>query len=192
MRNGNSGGWLRSSVVKVLLAGALTVSLVLGAFTLWINSRGPAAAGLDRPAVPLTDDQSRAQVVGSARQLVTLADLPRATGGYTLLSCKNENEPPYQGAADIHFELPSNAVGYFEKFAATLLAHGWQEGLPPNHRVVGKTLSKDGVTAIAYRDNDIRRLGIMKIYGECRNITNHRIDTAAWTDITDQLGRAPH
>lgn len=143
---------------------------------------------MERPAHPLTDDQAKAQVVDSARQIVAVARLREATGGYTLLSCTNENEPPYQGAADIHFALPSDAVGYFEKFAAQMIANGWSEGLPPNQHVVGKTMSKDGVTAIAYRDSDYRRLGIMKVYGECRDVNDHRIDTTAWIEISDQLG----
>jgi hypothetical protein len=51
----------------------------------------------------------------------------------------------------------------------------------------GKTLNKDGVTAIFYPNTDYSNLGIMQLYGECRNMTNHRNDNTAWTDITTQL-----
>jgi hypothetical protein len=179
-------GSLRSPQSRALLAGALVMSLVLGACFLVVQAlRSPG----DSPyrADPLTDEQTKAQIVDTARQIVTVAELERASGGYMLLSCKNENEPPYQGAADIHFALPSDAVGYFERFAAKMIANGWSEGLPPNQHVVGKTFSKNGVTAIAYRNGDYRRLGIMKIYGECRDMTDHRTDVTAWTDISDQL-----
>jgi hypothetical protein len=34
---------------------------------------------------------------------------------------------------------------------------------------------------------DDARFGTMRIYGECRNMADHRNDNPAWKDITDQL-----
>ena len=29
----------------------------------------------------------------------------------------------------------------------------------------------------------------MQVYGECRNVTDHRLDTTGWVDITAELRR---
>ncbi|MFZ0905180.1 MAG: hypothetical protein WAN71_15185, partial [Mycobacterium sp.] len=58
---------------------------------------------------------------------------------------------------------------------------------PPNRALVGKTFSKAGVTAILYQDSDSEQHGVARIYGQCNNMNNHRGDSTAWIDITDQL-----
>jgi hypothetical protein len=148
-----------------------------------LRSHGNA---LDHPAHPLNDEQARAQVVEPAKQIVVVAKLQDAVGGYILMSCKNQTDPPYQGAIYLTFDLPKS-LDYFDQIAGTMVAHGWQKGLPPSQYLFGATVYKDGVTAILYRDPDRRTSGIMKMYGECRNTANHRNDTTGWTDITDQL-----
>ena len=102
------------------------------------------------------------------------------------MSCKNETDPPYQGAIYLTFDLPTDTE-YFDQVAASLVSRGWRKGLPPNQYLYGTTLSKDGVTAILYRDPDHGGSGIMKMYGECRNLADHRNDPTGWVDITDQL-----
>jgi hypothetical protein len=117
---------------------------------------------------------------------VALGNLQSATGGYMLMSCENETDPPYQGAIYLTFEVP-NTPDYFDQVAAALVSRGWQKGLPPNQYLYGATLYKDGVTAILYRDPDRSTSGIMKLYGECRNTANHRDDATGWSDITGEL-----
>ena len=93
--------WFRSPQSRALLWVALVMSLVLGA-SLVVVDRHRAEA----PGVPLSDDQAVEQVVGSARQIVAAARLQQATGGYSFVSCENENEPPYQAALYMSFRLP--------------------------------------------------------------------------------------
>ncbi len=167
----------------LLLLVVLIAVVAGGAAFVVLRSRGNA---VDRPAHPLSDQQTRAQVIEPAKQIVALGGLRSAAGGYILMSCKNETDPPYQGAIYLTFDLPGS-VDYFDQVAAAMVPQGWQKGLPPNQYLFGTTLYKDGVTAILYRDPDRSTSGIMKVYGECRNIANHRNDTTGWTDITDQL-----
>jgi hypothetical protein len=47
----------------------------------------------------------------------------------------------------------------------------------------GEKLTKDGVTAIFYR-NVAAGFATMRIYGECRNTTDHRSDNPAWIEVT--------
>ena len=179
---------LRSPRYVGQIAGVLIASLLLACGLLAINrSNGAIDYALEHPADPLTDDQAKAQVVEPARQIGSIAKLALMSGGYTLMSCMNETDPPYQGEVFANFDLPSDAVGYFEKIAAEMVALGWTGGMPPNQNLPGKTLSKNGVTAIFYRNSDYIRLGTVKIYGECRDISDHRRDATVWVDITDQL-----
>lgn len=191
-RSGKRADWFRSPWARALIAATLMVSLVLGGAFLSVGRlRSSSADFLDHPADPVTDDQSETQVVEAAKQIVTVAGLQKPTAGYLLMSCKNRDDPPYQGAIYMNFALPAEGhlETYFRNIAATVVAHGWSEGLPPNQHLYGRTLYRDGVTAIVYRNSDDANRGIMRLYGQCRNMNDHRNDTSAWVDITDQFTR---
>jgi hypothetical protein len=87
------------------------------------------------------------------------------------------------------FTLPADARvdEYFRGIATAMVARGWREGLPPNQHPLGKTLSKDGVTATLYPASESEKLGVARIHGQCRDMNDHRGESAAWVDITDQL-----
>ncbi|MGA9490949.1 MAG: hypothetical protein WBV80_11975, partial [Mycobacterium sp.] len=106
---------------------------------------------------------------------------------YLLLSCKDHDNPPYQGAVYLDFQLPPDisADQYFRTIAAAMVAHGWREGLPPNQHMFGRNLSKDGVNAILYPDRDSTTHGVGRIYGQCHDMNSHR--GAEWVDVTDRL-----
>jgi hypothetical protein len=147
---------------------------------------------LDHPADPVTDDATAAQVVESAKQIVSLAALQTKSAGYLLMSCKNQNDPPYQGAIYLTFTLPAGARAdtYFKSIAETLVTRGWTEGLPPNEHMFGKTVSKDAVTAIIYpHGDDAPGVGVLRAYGQCRDVNDHRKDASGWIDITNQFPR---
>jgi hypothetical protein len=190
---GKRAEWLRTTQVRALIGAALTATLVLGGAILLVDRLHTTPSDvLDHPANPVSDDQSEAQAVESARQIVTLSGLRTASAGYTLMSCKNRDDPPYQGAIYLTFALPADArpEAYFPTLAATLAGHGWTEGLPPNDHQFARSLTKDAVTAIVYRETDAPTVGVLRVYGQCRNMNNHRTDATAWTDVTDRL-KAP-
>jgi hypothetical protein len=117
-----------------------------------------------------------------------LAQLQDATGGYAFVSCKNENEPPYQAAIYMSFRLPqSNSVKYLRDVAASMAAHGWTPAASMGEHF-GQKLTKDGVTAIFYRSINDTGFATMRLYGECRNTADHRDDNPVWTEVTEQLG----
>jgi hypothetical protein len=126
--------------------------------------------------------------VASAKQIVSLAQLQDASGGYAFVSCKNENEPPYQATIEMSFLLPqSNSVKYLRDVAASMAAHGWTHAASMGEHF-GQKLTKDGVTAIFYRSVNDADFATMRLCGECRNTADHRNDNPAWTEVTDQLG----
>lgn len=186
-RDGRPAEWLRSGPARALILAALVVSLTLGtAFLVVSELRPPPADAIEHPANPLTDDQSRAQVLQAAKQIVTLAGLRTTSAGYLPMSCKDRKDPPYQGAIYLTFALPPEAPDkYIPAIATTLVSHGWIEGPQPANHTDGRMVSKDAVTAIIYRDSDNPGVGTLRLYGECRNMNDHRHD--GWTDVTGQL-----
>ncbi len=182
--------WHRTTAVRALIAAALMLSLLLGGLILSVGRlHSSAADSLDHPAHPVNDDQSEAQVLEPARQIIRTAGLQKPTAGYELMSCKGHDDPPYQGAIYLNFAVPPDARvdAYFRAIRATLVTQGWKEGLPPSRYLYGVTLTRDDVTAMVYRDGDFPNLGVMRLYGQCRNMDYHRNDATAWADITAQL-----
>jgi hypothetical protein len=196
-RPGKVGGkraeWLPAWQVRALTAAALTISLLLGgALVLVDRLHSTTSDVLDHPADPVTDDQSEAQVVESTKQIVTLTGLRTTSAGYALMSCKDRQDPPYQGAIYLNFALPSatRPDTYFPTIAATLVSHGWTEGLPPDDHPFARIFSKDAVTVTVYRHSDDPGLGVLRAYGQCRNINDHHKDATTWTDVTAQFTRS--
>jgi hypothetical protein len=168
----------------------LAVSLLLGGAFLAVGRLHSSPADvLDHPSRTATDEQTRAEVVEQAKRIVIIARLQQPSAGYLLMSCKDRDDPPYQGAVYMNFVVPagSGAVGYMQAIAAAMVGHGWHEGPRPNQHLNGKTLSKDGVTAIFYEDIDHPNHGVARLYGQCRDMNNHRGDTTGWVNITDEL-----
>ncbi len=178
---------LRSRTPLLVLSATLITSLVLGALVLLSNrldAQPPEAV-----AVPLTDQQSRQQVLESASHFVRAGKLRSIDAGYLLASCGAEGKPPYQGTVYLNFDVPAVAAtrAYFREIAAAMTARGWREGLPPGRHPGGHTLVKDGLYAVYHRDPNLPGRGVLKIYGECRNITDHSSDTTGFEDITGEL-----
>ncbi len=181
---------LRSRPVLVLLGAALLLSLVLGsAFIALHRAKDVHGAAVERPAHPLTDGQSKAQVLDTARQFVAAGRLTGTTGSYILMPCEEDDDPVYQGSLYVNFDLPPirDIPKFFREIARNLSAGGWREGVPPGHHPGGKTLSRQGVAAVYYRHPDVPGRGVLQIYGECRNVADHRLDTTGFIDVSPEL-----
>ena len=187
---GGPSSRLRSPAARMLIAAALATALVFGGAFLAVHRlHSSAADAVEHPGRTATDEQTQTEVVEQAKSIVDIAGLQQAMAGYLLMSCKNRDDPPYQGAVYLNFSLPADAHAdeYFRTIAAALVARGWRAGLPPNEHLSGRKLSKDGVNAILYLDSETASHGVARIYGQCRDMNNHRGESTAWIDITDRL-----
>lgn len=184
--------WLRSTRARSLLGAALGVSLVLGGAFLAVDELHTTPGdALDHRGAAASDDQSRSQAVDAATHLAGIAGLRATTAGYLLMSCRDRDNPPYQGAVYLTFAVPAgtDADTYLPSVAKSLASAGWVEGLPPGGHRYSHSLSKGAITAIIYRHDDEANLGILRVYGECANTGDHRNDTTAWDDITGLFTR---
>ena len=91
------------------------------------------AEGFEHPSRTVTDAQSKKEVVDQARRIVATAGLQKATGGYLLMSCKDRDDPPYQGAVYLDFAVPAEVRvdEFFQNIAAAMGSRGWTVRLPP-------------------------------------------------------------
>ncbi|AQT82803.1 hypothetical protein B1R94_13420 [Mycolicibacterium litorale] len=148
-------------------------------------------AAVEPVAQPLNDEQARLQVLTPAREIVGAAHLAAVSGSYLLMSCTNTDDPPYQGAIYLNFDVPPvlDTPKYFRSIASAMTQRGWTESMPPNRHPGGRTFTRSGVTVIFFRNADLVDRATMQIYGECRDVTDHRSDTIGWVDISSALLR---
>ena len=181
---------LRSRPARLLLAAALLCSLTLGAAFVVVH-RVYDLRGLPGEVVSLSDDQARRQVVEPARRFIDAGSLQVASGTYLLKSCSAEELPPYRGQAYLLFEVPTitKTRAVFADLARAMTAQGWKVGTAPSRHPEGWTLAKDGVVAVYYRHPDIPDRAVLQIDGECRDVTDHQLDTSGFVDISDELDR---
>jgi hypothetical protein len=149
------------------------------------SSSTPGSAAAAGPAsAPVTDDQSRAQVVDAATEAVRAAGLRVTYASFQWEWCNDQGEPPFHGRVDVTFDLGGAAT--FPAIAATLARQpGWAPGPPPGFRPAGDVVHRGGVMVIvgptAYPDR-----GTVQVYGECTNMNDHRRDNQI-ADITRQV-----
>lgn len=190
MNDAESSG-LRSPAARALTLVILSTALIVAGVYLAVDRlHAKASDAVEHPGPAATDAQTQTEVVQHARDIVAIAGLRQPTGAYLLMSCKNRDDPPYQGAVYLNFQLPTDVTPdeYFRTVSATMVAHGWREGPPANQHLFGRNLSKDGINAILYPDRDTSTHGVARVYGQCRDVTDHRGAKADWIDITDRLG----
>ena len=165
----------------------MTALIIGGAYLAIDRLHAAANNAVEHPGPAATDAQTQTEVVQHARDIVSITGLRQPTAGYLLMSCKNRDDPPYQGAVYMDFELPPDidADHYFRGVSDAMVARGWREGPAPNQHMFGRNLSKDGVNAILYPDRDSTTRGVGRIYGQCHDMNSHR--GAEWVDVTDRL-----
>ena len=69
----------------------------------------------------MSDEQTRAQVVDPAVQVVRAVPLDDVTGGFSFGSCNDQGEPPFQGRVEVAFKLPADPGAVFAQIRD---AHG--------------------------------------------------------------------
>lgn len=136
----------------------------------------------------MTDEESMAQVINAGRQLRKTAGLQDVQGGGYLEFCNDMGAPLNKGYLEMSASLPPGASGrdYAEQVKAAMMASGWSDKLPSQH-MYGGTINRDGVAVnIEYYQGETRLR--FKVYGECRNVTNHYGDSKNnGTNLTKEL-----
>jgi hypothetical protein len=120
-------------------------------------------------------------------EIVAAARLGDPAGGYAYRSCKNADDPPYQVIADMTFTVPQhNSATYLDDVATAMIGVGWTDAATQSEHF-GRKLTRAGLVSEFHRNPERFDLATMRVYGECRVITDHRADDPVWTELTARL-----
>jgi len=141
------------------------------------------------PVEAASNEDTMKQVIDPAKQIVRAAGLTDVFGGFSFEACNDQGEPPYRGRLDVSFAIPGDVEPekYIRQIAETMVQQGWQDGPPPGKRLFGTVIHTDAVMAVLSQHPVAREDGALRIFGECRNMVDHRDDAVKDVNVTDQL-----
>jgi hypothetical protein len=122
---------------------------------------------------PMTPEQSKAQVINAAKEIVISLALKGVSANFTRDSCNDQAVAPFRGRVELNYDhAPTLEASQAEiqQMIATLKQHGW--GAPGDFHTHAPALSKQGVTAVFDPYSPVQNAGgSISIYGECRDMT---------------------
>lgn len=149
------------------------------------------AASPPAPVETSSNEDTMKQVVDPAKQIIKVAGLKDIFGGFSFEACNDQGEPPYRGRLEVSFTIPEDVEPetYIRQIADTMMekGNGWYDGPPPGKRPFGTVIHTDAVMAILSPHPVAREYGAIRIFGECRNMVDHRNDAVKDVNVTDQL-----
>ena len=158
------GARARRSIVVFVVAGLLTVVLQSCSSIRNLSEGGPH---------PMTPDESRAQVVNAAREIVATLGLKTVTGHFSRESCNDQAVAPFRGVVGLDYDHAPTleaSQAQIEQMVASLKQHGW--GASGDFHSHSPAVSKQGVTALFDVFSPVQNAGgSITIYGECRDMT---------------------
>lgn len=141
------------------------------------------------PVKTLSEEDTIKQVVEPAKTIVAVAALQDVSGGVGFEACNDQGEPPYRGRLEMGFRIPDDIEPkkYFEQIAQTMVqqGNGWYDGPPPGKNPFGTVIHTDTVFAIIGQNPVAREDGYVHVFGECRNMDEHKDGSSV--NVTDQL-----
>lgn len=141
------------------------------------------------PVQPMSNEDTMRQVIDPARQIVKANGLQDVFAGFTFEACNDQGEPPYRGRLEMSFSVPRGIEpkNYIKQIAKTMVQQGWIDGPPPGRRAFGTLIHTDQVWAIMGPHPVSHEDGSVQLYGECRNMVNHRDDPEKDFNVTDRV-----
>lgn len=150
--------------VKLMAAAALVVALVSGC-----DRMNPFGSGVSDP---LTPEESKAQVMDAAREIVRTLDIEVKSAFFRPASCNDQGEPPFRGRIVIRFPKAASFEESDREIAEMvqrLKNNGWET--PADFHTHGSALQKNNVTAEIGGQTVSSRSRSIHILGECRDMT---------------------
>ncbi|WP_235215867.1 hypothetical protein [Mycobacterium kyorinense] len=121
---------------------------------------------------PMTPEQSKAQVVNAAQDIVHTLHLDVTHAYFSRSSCNDQGEAPFRGVIDIYYPRPADldeADAKQAKLAQDLRSDGWSGDA--DFHTHGTALKKNNVEAVLWPANEDVPQGHIELNGECRDVT---------------------
>jgi hypothetical protein len=139
----------------------------------------------DGVASPLTPEQSRAQVVDAATDIVHRLQLTVVSANFSRASCNDQGDPPFRGEVVIFYPSKPNleeANAEAEQMAQRLRNAGWTSD--DSFTSHATSLQKNNVEVVFYPANASVPQGHIDLLGECRDVTTTKAQAGTMEDIT--------
>lgn len=136
-------------------------------------------------ANPMSPEQSRAQVVDAAKEIVSILELPVVSAHFWRSSCNDQGDPPFQGGVRIWYPLAPNSEASDAQVAGwvrVLRTKGWATPGPDYH-THATALIKNGVSVTFDRQGVGRKNNGIELLGECRDVTTTKQTAGVSEDI---------
>jgi hypothetical protein len=122
---------------------------------------------------PMTPEQSKAQVVSAAREIVATLGLKGVSANFSRESCNDQAVAPFRGIVGVaynHAPTLEESQAEIQQMIAVLKQHGW--GAPGDFHTHAAAVGKQGVTAVFDPYSPVQNAGgSITVYGECRDMT---------------------
>lgn len=151
-----------------LRAVATTAAAAVAALT----GCGVIMSDVDAVSDPLTPEQSRAQVVDAATEIVTTLHLPVLRAAFLRDSCNDQGLPPFRGRVRISYpraDTYRRSEAEIADMIELLAAQGWADN--PDFHSHSRAVAKNNVTAVFQNQNASVVDRAIDVLGECRDIT---------------------
>ncbi len=151
-----------------------------------LNGCGVYMSDIDAVSDPLTPDESRAQVVDAAAEIVTTLNLTVLRTAFWRASCNDAGLPPFRGHVRITYpraDTSARSEAEISTMIELLKAQGWADN--PDFHSHSRATTKNKVTAIFQNQNASVVDRAIDVIGECRDITtpNHLDDDSEWITL---------
>lgn len=124
----------------------------------------------------MTPEQSKAQVVDAAREIVRLLGLKGVSANFHRESCNDQGQPPFRGIIGLDYDHASTleeSQAEIQRMLAVLKQHGWSD--QSDFHSHSPHVTKQGVTAIFDPYSPTQNWGgSVEIDGECRDMTTKK------------------
>lgn len=155
------------------LTALLATTLIVGGCS-DVNTTNP-----DRVDNPLSDADTRSQVIDPLKALVRSMKLDVVLASFAFESCNDQNEAPFRGRSNANVAPPAGtAPDTFRQSIhdELIAAQGWESGPPAGKTLFGLTAHKGALMAtLTVNDEQTTIPGTVSIdvIGECRDTANH-------------------
>jgi hypothetical protein len=154
---------------------AVTATAIVAALVSGCDAVHPLSNDVQNP---LTPEQSKAQVVDAAKDVVGTLGLQVVEAVFWHSSCNDQGEAPFRGQVRIDYP-PAPSFGEsgkeIEQMAQRLEDSGWSTD--SEFKSQGTVLKKNNVVAVLGPQNASVPTRDIQLYGECRDMTTAKGDT---------------
>lgn len=145
---------------------------VTAAVVTTLSGCGVLMSGVDGVRDPMTPDQSRAQVIAAAREIVAALDLPVLQVAFWSASCSDGGRPPFRGHVRISYpraESYEQSKTQIADMIDRLTGKGWSDN--PEFHSHSPALTRNRVTVVLHNQNASVVDRAIEVIGECRDWT---------------------